>query len=165
MIVNFYLALTVELDIIVIRLVSLVLMEKWHGYIKLWWDNIYLGNQIKFWLCLNPIRAGGRWISTHFFQTSISPWKKWSGAPCTQAPSRSPIRANFGEVGEGLMGIELSTLIVLLTNHRPFLWQLAWLLFRWLSGEGEDKARYFFYFLSWDVMYILICPWLKVFEL
>ena len=28
----------------------------------------------------NPIRAGG-WISPHFFQMAISPWKKGSGGP------------------------------------------------------------------------------------
>ena len=36
------------------------------------------------WLWLhifNPIGAGGGWISLHYFQTSISPWKKSSGGP------------------------------------------------------------------------------------
>ena len=35
--------------------------------------------QFKSDLYFNPI--GGGWISPHYFQTSISPWKKGSGGP------------------------------------------------------------------------------------
>ena len=44
--------------------------------------NLFLSKfSSNFELFFNPIRAGGGWISPHFFQIAISPWKKGFGGP------------------------------------------------------------------------------------
>ena len=80
-----------------------------------------LETKLNFGCVLTLLGRGGAESARTFFKHPYLPEKSGLEPPRTQAPPRSPIRANFGEVGEGLMGIELSTLIVLLTNHRPFL--------------------------------------------